>query len=179
MSTLFFFNSFENLFEINKNIFEINLINLTIVLLIIFRFLGDAVSSILFERKKVIDITLEQSNKKVNLVKEKLIRVRLKLNLTQDTIIKLYNKRFDLFCNKKQMVLDQVNVYFMQLQYSKQEILKSRTQKVLVDIYNQIILLTFDKLFLRITFTIKNNYDLYLINRITTNLYMKRFNSII
>ena len=65
MNNIFFFNSFQEIFEINTNIFETNLINLTIVFLVILRFLGDAINSILIERRQTIINDLNQSNKKI------------------------------------------------------------------------------------------------------------------
>lgn len=73
MNTLFFFyNNFQNSFEINYNIFDTNVINLVIVLIIVIKFLGEAVFNTLEQRKQEISMNLQNSNRKVLIVNEKL-----------------------------------------------------------------------------------------------------------
>ena len=84
MNDLFIFNtSFQDSFEINTNFFDTNLINLSIVLAIVIRFLGEALVNILEERKQVITKNLQDSNKKILVVKTRLSDVESKLKQAQ------------------------------------------------------------------------------------------------
>lgn len=171
MNNLFFFNSFQEVFEINTNIFETNLINLVIVLLILFRFLGAAISSLLNERRETIINALEQSNDKVYFTQTKLVNVQSKLANTQTVIETMYNKRFLSFCEKKELFLLQVEKYTSQLHFFKINIIKNQIQKISTTIYNKVILIIFNKFFTKIISSIKT-ID---IKRKITNLYVKDF----
>jgi F-type H+-transporting ATPase subunit b len=174
MNTSFFFSSFQDVFEINTNIFETNVINLIIVLLVLFRFLGSAIDSLLQERKQIIVANLEQSNRKVRLVKENLLHVQSKLNVTQEKMTTVYTERFSLFLNKKQVFLSQVEKYLTQLQTSRVDIVQSQTQKVLTQIYNQVISLTFEKFLMIIVSSFKDSNNSSLKTRTTSN-FISRF----
>ena len=103
MNTLFFFNSsFQDSFEINYDVFDTNLINLSIVLVVVVRFLGEAITNTLDQRKQTIIANLENSNKKVLIVKDKLNEVKLKLESTQEEMRNMYDSRFSTFVSKKE-----------------------------------------------------------------------------
>ena len=107
MNTLFFFNSsFQDSFEINYDVFDTNLINLSIVLFVVVTFLGEAINNTLDDRKKTIISNLENSNNKVLIVKDKLNEVKLKLESTQEEMKNVYDSRFSAFTNKKQIFLN-------------------------------------------------------------------------
>ena len=112
MNTLLFFNnSFENSFEINHDIFDTNIINLSIVLVIVIRFLGEFITNTLDQRKQTIVTNLQNSNKKVIVVKDKLNEVKIKLESTQSEMSNIYNSRFSTLKSKKSTDLNQVESY--------------------------------------------------------------------
>ena len=103
MNNLFLFNSsFQDSFEINTDLFDTNIINLSIVLFVVIRFLGEALNDTLENRKQTIIDSLENSNKKVYIVKNKLVEVKSKLELTQTEVENVYNSRFSYFKTRKQ-----------------------------------------------------------------------------
>ena len=72
MNEILFSDGFQDLFELNTNIFDTNLINLSIVLFVVIRFLGEFLSNTLETRRKLIIDNLQNSNKKILLVKDEL-----------------------------------------------------------------------------------------------------------
>ena len=177
MNTLFFFNSsFQDSFEINYDVFDTNLINLSIVLVVVVRFLGEAITNTLDQRKQTIIANLENSNKKVLIVKDKLNEVKLKLESTQEEMKNVYDSRFSIFTNKKEIFLNQVESYLNQLQLLRGDIIECQTKKVLSDVYNQTISITFDKLYKNLTYNFNQSSNFSDKRKITTYNYLKRLN---
>jgi F-type H+-transporting ATPase subunit b len=178
MNTLLFFNnSFQNSFEINHDLFDTNIINLSIVLIIVIRFLGAAIINILDQRKQNIIINLQNSNKKVIVVKDKLNEVKIKLRLTRLDMKDVYTSRFSMFINRKRIYLNKVDSYLNQLGSLRSDVIDCQTKKVLSDVYNETISITFDKLYknLRYTFN-KSSIDFTNKSKMTTYNYLKRIN---
>ena len=160
MNTLFFFyNNFQNSFEINYNIFDTNVINLVIVLIIVIKFLGEAVFNTLEQRKQEISMNLQNSNRKVLIVNEKLNTVKLKLDFNQQQMKNVHNLRFSTFIEKKKFFLNQVKIYLDQLESLQNDIIKCQIQKTLSDAYNYTIFLTFDILYEKLLLTFKQSTE--------------------
>ena len=177
MNTLLFFNnSFENSFEINHDIFDTNIINLSIVLVIVIRFLGEAIANTLDQRKQTIVTNLQNSNKKVIVVKDKLNEVKIKLESTQSEMSNIYNSRFSTFTSKKSTYLNQVESYLNQLQLLRSDIIDCQTKKVLSDVYNETISVTFDKLYKNLRYTFTESTDFANKRKATTYSYLERLN---
>lgn len=147
MNNIFFFNSFQEIFEINTNIFETNLINLTIVFLVILRFLGDAINSILIERRQTIINDLNQSNKKIESLQIELNNICSIVEIKKSQLTDVYDKRFLLFSNKKVTFFKKLENSLDQLNNSKKAIIYTQNQEVFTKTYNKIILLIFYRIF--------------------------------
>jgi F-type H+-transporting ATPase subunit b len=143
MNDLLFSKTFQETFEFNTNIFETNLINLSIVLLIVIRFLGEALSNLLESRRQFIIKNLEDSNKKILLVKDELINTRTQLGKVKNEMTAIYDTRLVSFNNKKEIYLNQVESYSDQLKRLRNDIIDFQTKKVLTDVYDKLIKQTF------------------------------------
>lgn len=179
MNDLFIFNTnFQDSFEINMDLFDTNLINITIVLAIVIKFLGEALTNILEERKQGITKNLQNSNKKILIVKTKLGEVQSKLEQTKLETTKLYNFRFSLFSLKKEELLNQVDGYLIQLKLLQNEVVDGQTKKVLSDIYEKTIAMTFDTLSINLATSFKQSEKFYNKRKITTYNYLKKLTSL-
>jgi F-type H+-transporting ATPase subunit b len=175
MNTLLLFNnSFQNSFEINHDIFDTNIINLSIVLVLVIRFLGAAISNTLDQRKQTIITNLQNSNKKVIVVKDKLTEVKVKLESTQKEMRSIYDSRFLTFTSKKSTYLNQVESYLNQLQLLRSDIIDCQTKKVLSDVYSETISITFNKLSNSLRHMFNKSSDFANKRRATTYNYLKR-----
>ena len=178
MNDLFIFNtSFQDSFEINTNFFDTNLINLSIVLAIVIRFLGEALVNILEERKQVITKNLQDSNKKILVVKTRLSDVESKLKQAQLETTKLYDSRFSVFSRKKEELLNQVDSYLTQLQSLENEVVNSQTKKVLSDIYDKTVAATFNTLCISLAKSFKQSGKFSNKRKTTTYNYLKKLTS--
>lgn len=143
MNDLLFSNTFQENFEFNTNIFETNLINLSIVLVIVIRFLGEALNNLLESRRQLIVKNLENSNKKILLVKNELNNTKSRLGKIRDEIKNIHNVRLISFGKKKETYLNQVESYSNQLNLLRDDVINFQTKKVLTDVYNKLIVQTF------------------------------------
>nr|AYQ94513.1 ATP synthase CF0 B subunit [Cylindrocapsa geminella] len=89
--TMFLFHGFfiAEGFGINTNIFETNIINLTAVLGIVISFVGNNLTSILEERKKIILNNLQEATQRVLDAQEKLSQAFLKLENAKEKAKKI------------------------------------------------------------------------------------------
>ncbi|YP_778558.1 ATP synthase CF0 B chain subunit I (plastid) [Bigelowiella natans] len=177
MNDLFLFNnSFQDSFEINTDLFDTNIINLSIVLFVVIRFLGEALSDTLENRKQTIIDSLQNSNKKVYIVKNKLVEVKSKLELTQTEVENVYSSRFSYFKTRKQTLLEQVQSYLTQLQSLQKDSIEGQTKKVLSDVYDTTISKTFDTLYINLASAFKKSGNFSNKKKAITYSYLKRLN---
>jgi hypothetical protein len=115
MNEILFSDGFQDLFELNTNIFDTNLINLSIVLFVVIRFLGEFLSNTLETRRKLIIDNLQNSNKKILLVKDELNKANLKLENTKQELTNVYDSRLINFQKRKALFLNQVESYLIQI----------------------------------------------------------------
>ena len=174
MNEILFSDGFQDLFELNTNIFDTNLINLSIVLFVVIRFLGEFLSNTLETRRKLIIDNLQNSNKKILLVKDELNKANLKLENTKLELTNVYDSRLINFQKQKTIFLDQVESYLIQINSLKDDVINGQTKKVLANIYNKIVASTFDKLYTNITFTFQNSPTFLKRRQQITSRYVER-----
>nr|YP_009240460.1 ATP synthase CF0 B chain subunit I [Lotharella vacuolata]BAU62594.1 ATP synthase CF0 B chain subunit I [Lotharella vacuolata] len=174
MNDILFYDGFQDLFELNLDLFDTNIINLSIVLFVVIKFLGNFISTTLELRRKLIIDNLQNSNKKILLVKEELKKANKKLEDTKQSLIETYDFRFQTFQKRKLLFLEQVENYLIQSDFIKQNILTSQTKKVLANIYNKLVISIFNKLYNNITLSFCNSSNFSKKRKLLTNHYLKR-----
>lgn len=174
MNNIIFSNGFQDLFELNTNIFDTNLINLSIVLFIVIRFLGEFLSNTLEKRRIAIIDDLQNSNKKILLVKDELNKANFKLEHTKKELVTVYDLRLLTFQKRKKLVLDEVKVYLTQINLLKKNVIDSQTKRVLANIYTKIVASTFEKLYINVTFSFSNSSNFLERRKFITYNYLKR-----
>ena len=88
----------------------------------------------------------------------------------------IYDSRFSTFVSKKETYLNQVESYLNQLQMLRNDIIECQTKKVLSDVYNETISVTFDKLYKNLRYTFTESTDFANKRKVTTYSYLERLN---
>ncbi len=173
MNNLSFFNNgFQESFELNTDVFDTNIINLSIVLLIVIRFLGEALNNTLDNRYESINLNMKNYIQKMEDLKNKCSLVSNKLELISSKMATAYNSRFDMFEGEKQKTLNEIESYLKKIETSKETTIQFQTKKALSDVYEKIVYSTFENIQNNITVSFKQSKAFSKMQEVTTYGYL-------
>nr|YP_009240339.1 ATP synthase CF0 B chain subunit I [Gymnochlora stellata]BAU62473.1 ATP synthase CF0 B chain subunit I [Gymnochlora stellata] len=158
MNNLFFVSTgFQESFELNTDIFDTNVINLLIVVLIVIRFLGEALESTLENRYELLTSNVNNYLQKVILLKDKFTLVCENLRSISGEMDKIYETRFNVFTNEKQKILNDVKYSLERIDGLSSTVVQYQTKKALLEVYSHVISETFNTLSKNIAFSFKES----------------------
>lgn len=125
----------------NTNILETNIINLAVVLGVVISFIGDALRSLLNNRKETILKNLQEADQRANEAQEKLNQARIKFELAQKKATEIKEQSILTAEQEKKQSIRQAEQDVLRLEELKQETLLFQQQKAVSEISQQVITL--------------------------------------
>jgi F-type H+-transporting ATPase subunit b len=132
-------------FGFNGNILETNLLNLAVVIGVVVSFGGDALRSLLLNRKQTILNNLREADQRANEAQEKLNRARNRLELAQKKGIEIREQGKLAAEQEKREAVKKTEEDAFRLEETKQETIRFQQQKVVNQVSQQVIELSLNR----------------------------------
>ena len=132
-------------FGFNGNILETNIINLAVVIGIVVSFGGDALRSLLENRKQTIFSSLQEADFRAEEAKEKLSKAKSQLSLFQKKASEIRQQASATAEQEKNQGIQQTQEDAQRLERVKQETLQMQQQKTISQISQQVVLFALDQ----------------------------------
>jgi F-type H+-transporting ATPase subunit b len=126
-------------FGFNGNIFETNLINLSVVIAVVVSFGGDALRSLLDNRKQIILNNLQEADQKAKEAEEKLTKARAQLDLAKKKAIEIREQGTLTAEQEKKQSIRQTQEDLSRLEEIKQETIRFQQQKAISQVSQQVV----------------------------------------
>jgi F-type H+-transporting ATPase subunit b len=132
-------------FGFNGNVLSTNIINLAVVLGVVISFGGDALRSLLENRKQTIQTNLEQADKKAQEAEERLAKVKSRLERSQQTAREILEQGRLTADQEKKKSLEETQNDIARLEQTKEESVRLQQQKAVSQISKQVVGLAFQQ----------------------------------
>nr|YP_009105534.1 CF0 subunit I of ATP synthase [Lobosphaera incisa]AIT94209.1 CF0 subunit I of ATP synthase [Lobosphaera incisa] len=126
-------------FGFNGNILETNIINLTVVIGIVVSFGGDALRSLLENRKQIILNNLQQADQRAKEAQEKLQQAKTQLELAKNKASEIRQQGNITAEQEKKQCIRQTQDDIMRLEEFKQNTLRLQQQKAINQVSQQVV----------------------------------------
>jgi F-type H+-transporting ATPase subunit b len=134
-------------FGFNGNILETNLINLSVVIGVVVSFGGDALRSLLENRKQTIVINLQEADQRAKEAQEKLNQVRNQLELAKKKSAEIRKQGSITADIEKKQCIRQTQEDALRLKEVKQETLQFQQQKAINQVSQKVISLALSQVY--------------------------------
>ena len=138
-------------FGFNGNILETNILNLGVVLGVVVSLGGDALRSLLSNRKQSIEKNLEQAEKRALEAKERLAQAQAQLETAQKKAIDIQEQGSQSAKKERQDSTKRKNEELFRLTEKKEETLRVEEQKAVSQVYRQLVNQVIEKVKLKLT----------------------------
>lgn len=132
-------------FGFNTNILETNIINLSVVIAIVISFVGDALRSLLENRKQTILKNLLEADQRANEAQEKLNKAQIQLEFAEKKASEIREQGILTAEQEKKQSIRQFEQDSIRLEELKQETLRFQQQKAISQISQKVVLLALNQ----------------------------------
>lgn len=132
-------------FGFNTNILETNIINLAVVVAIVISFVGDALRSLLENRKQTVLNNLREADLRATEAQEKLNQAQVQLELAKNKATEIREQGIITAEQEKVQTISQAEKDVLRLEELKNETIKLQQQKALSQISQQVVSLALIK----------------------------------
>ena len=132
-------------FGFNTNILETNIINLAVVIAVVISFVGDALRSLLENRKQTVLNNLREADQRANEAQEKLNQAQAQLELAKKKATEIREQGIATAEQEKMQTIRQAEKDVARLEELKDETIKLQQQKALSQISQQVVSLALTK----------------------------------
>jgi F-type H+-transporting ATPase subunit b len=126
-------------FGFNGNILETNIINLSVVIGVVVSFGGDALRSLVENRRQSILSTLQQAEEKAKVAQQKLMEAKTQLELAQQKAIEIREQGNKSAEKEKSNLTSQTEQDILRLEELKKETLGLNQQKAVAQVSQKVI----------------------------------------
>lgn len=126
-------------FGLNGNILETNIINLSVVLAIVVSFGGDALRSLLENRRESIITTLLEADRRAKEAEERVVEAKNRLELAHRRGAEIRNQGKETAERERQDSMAQTEKELRRLEEGKQEALQLRRQRAIGQVCQRVI----------------------------------------
>ena len=163
-------------FGFNTNILETNIINLAVVVAVVFTFVGDALSSLLENRKQTVLNNLREADQRATEAQEKLNQAQAQLELAKQKAIEIREQSRATAEQEKSQTITQAEKDVVRLEELKDETIKLQQQKALSQISQQVVSLALTKVREKLSKSLNdafhssvNNFNIVLLTNYKSN----------
>jgi F-type H+-transporting ATPase subunit b len=132
-------------FGFNTNILETNIINLAVVIAVVITFVGDALRSLLENRKQTVLNNLREADQRATEAQEKLNQAQSQLELAKTKAVEIKEQGLITAEQEKVQTIRQAEKDVLRLEELKDETIQLQQQKVLSQISQQVVTLALTK----------------------------------
>lgn len=132
-------------FGINTNILDTNIINLAVVLGVVITFGGDALRSLLANRKQAILSTMQEAEQKAKEAQSQLEEAQKNLSSAKEKAKQIRKQSVDAAEKEKEQILLQTEEETKRLEQTKQEIIQLQQQTALQKLSKQVVSLALNQ----------------------------------
>jgi F-type H+-transporting ATPase subunit b len=132
-------------FGFNTNILETNIINLAVVVAVVVTFVGDALRSLLENRKQTVLNNLREADQRASEAQEKLNQAQAQLELAKKKATEIREQGIATAEQEKMQTIRQAEKDVARLEELKDETIKLQQQKALSQISQQVVALALTK----------------------------------
>lgn len=143
--------SFGEGFGFNTNILETNVINLSVVIAVVVSLGGDALRSLLENRKQTILNNLKQVEERAFEAQERLNKAKLQLELVQTKALEIRKKGSLASEQEKLQALRQIQQDISRLEQTQQDTIRFQQQKAISKLCQQVVTLALHKVNRKLT----------------------------
>lgn len=165
-----------NGFGFNTNILETNIINLAVVIAVVFFFVGDALRSLLENRKQTVLNNLREADLRATEAQEKLNQAQIQLENAKKKAIEIGEQGLTTAEQEKLQTINQAEKDVLRLEELKQETIQLQQQKALSQISQQVVALALTKVREKLTKSLDdtfhssvNNFNIVLLTNYKPN----------
>ena len=133
-------------FDFNGNLLETNILNLSVVLAIVISLGGDALRSLLENRKQAIIQNLNQVDQRAKEAENKLNQALAQLEKAKEKALIIGEQGVKTSDQEKEQILRQAEEEGIQLKELQQETLRFHQERAFTQISNQVVLLAFQRI---------------------------------
>lgn len=148
-------------FGLNTNILETNIINLSVVIAIVFSFVGDALRSLLENRKQTVLNNIREADQRALEAQNKLNQAQARLELAQNKAIEIRQQGKQIAEQEEIQFIRQFEKDFNLLKQLKEETINLQQQKVIFQISQQVISLALQKVKRKLNKRLRFNFHSY------------------
>ncbi len=145
-------------FGFNFNILETNLINLSVVIGIVVSFGGNALRSLLDNRKQTIVNNLEQADTKAKEAQEKLNKAKTQLQAAKNKAAEIKQQGTITAEQEKKQCIFQTEQDILRLEQVKQETIQFQQQKAISQVSHQVVSMALTKVRQKLSNKLKSNF---------------------
>lgn len=145
-------------FGFNTNILETNIINLAVVIAVVFTFVGDALISLLENRKQTVLNNLQEADQRAAEAQQKLNQAQIQLEFAKTKAVEIREQGLTTAEQEKLQTGIQVEKDISRLEELKNETIKLQEQKALVQISQQVIILALIKVREKLTKSLNDSF---------------------
>lgn len=163
-------------FGFNTNILETNIINLAVVIAVVVTFVGDALRSLLENRKQTVLNNLREAEQRATEAQEKLNQAQSQLELAKKKAIEIREQGLITAEQEKLQTLNQAEKDVLRLEELKNETIELQQQKALSQISQQVVTLALTKVREKLTKSLDdsfhssvNNFNIVLLTNYKSN----------
>jgi F-type H+-transporting ATPase subunit b len=163
-------------FGFNTNVLETNIINLTVVIFIVISFVGDALKTLLKNRKEIILANLQEADKRALEAQEKLLEAQKQFDFSLEKADQIKKDALIKAENEKTEILKQTENEINNFEKLKVDNIVLEQQKIVSQISQQVITLALtkvrDKLKNSLDATVHssvNNFNIFLLKNYKLN----------
>lgn len=132
-------------FGLNGNILETNIVNLSVVIGIVVSFGGDALRSLLENRRQTVLATLEQANERAREAKQRLEEAASQLEFAEKKAAEIRQQGGTAAEKEKADLLAQTEQDIVRLEGTKEETLGLQQQKAVAQVSQQVVALALNR----------------------------------
>jgi len=132
-------------FGFNTNVLETNIINLAVVIFIVISFVGDALNTLLKNRKEIILANLQEADKRALEAQEKLLEAQKQFSFSLEKADQIKKDALIKAEYEKTEILKQTENEINNFEKSKVENIALEQQKIVSQISQQVITLALNK----------------------------------
>lgn len=138
-------------FGINTNILETNVINLAVVIGVVVTFVGDALKSLLENRRQAILNNLKEADQKAFEAQERLNKAKTALNDAIKKAEMIKQQSFTAAEQESQQVIRQTQEELQRLEQTKQDTIQLQRQRAIQQLSQQVITLALSQVKAKLT----------------------------
>lgn len=158
-------------FGINTNIFETNVINLSVVIAVVVSFVGDAVRELLDNRKKTILQNICAADARAQEVQEKMNQAMAQLQAAEQKATEIREQGLVAAEREKKLCIQQAEDEAARLKQVKEDTIRLQQQKAIQQISQQIVVLSLQQVREKLQDKMKSRTFHPWVNKVKINKY--------